>query len=102
MKYFDPKDVTSPADFINEVNVIYDGGDDSFSLAKVNWEGNDCIAIRWNVARREYDDAEKQNGNKQCVGMPSSHGYPVWFILPEELLDRSSEIWEKINNSIAV
>lgn len=97
MKYFKPEEVKSPQDFISSVTEIYDGGKDSFSLAKVVWEGEDCLAIRWNVARREWDSKEKINGEKKCVGLPSSHGYPIWFILPKEIVDRNSDVWKKID-----
>ncbi|MBI4932114.1 MAG: hypothetical protein HY841_15255 [Bacteroidetes bacterium] len=100
MKYFKPDKVTSPSDYVENVQVIYDGGKDSFSLAKIIWEGTECFAIRWNVARREWDDLEKQNGKKMCVGMPSSHGYPVWFVLPNDLLNADSEIQKLIKKHI--
>jgi hypothetical protein len=96
MIYVNPNAVKSPSDFIENIQVIFDGGENSYSLAKAEWEGRECFAIRWNVARREYDDPEKQADRKICIGMPSSHGYPVWFILPEDLLDRNSEIWQRI------
>ena len=97
MNYIRPNQVTSPQDYISNIRVLHDGGEGSFSIAMIEWEGNDCFAIRWNVARREWDDPEKQNGNKQCVGMPSSHGYPVWFVLPDEIIDTMSSIWNIIN-----
>ncbi len=100
MKYFKPEQVTSPADYVEDVVKIYDGGQDSFSLAKVKWNGTESIAIRWNVAEREWDDVEKNNGNKVCVGMPSSRGYPVWFILPKQLLIPGSEIMELIREHL--
>lgn len=102
MRYVRPDDVTSPTDFVEGVQVIFDGGPDSFSLARVQWEGKECFAMRWNIARREFDNPEKQMERKVCVGMPSSHGYPVWFILPDELLDRSSEIWNMIQKTLVV
>ncbi|MDP1728433.1 MAG: hypothetical protein Q8M15_16735 [Bacteroidota bacterium] len=89
MRYFNPKDVRSPRDFVEDVIVMHDGGSgeilsqNGFSLAKILWEGDYCYGIRWNVARREWDDPDKVSGLKICVGVPSSHGYPVWFILPE-------------------
>lgn len=96
MKYYKPENVISPQDYVDNVRVIYDGGEGSFSLAKLDWEENECFAIRWNVARREWDDDNKANDKAICVGMPSSHGYPVWFILPNELIDKNSEIWKKL------
>lgn len=88
--YHDPKTVTSPREFIETpINVIYDGGINSYSIAKFKWEGSECYGIRWNIARREYDDPEKASGRVKCVGMPSSHGLPVWFILPSDLIDKN-------------
>jgi hypothetical protein len=97
MDYIRPNQVTSPQDYISNVRVLHDGGENSFSIAMIEWEGNDCFAIRWNVARREWDDPEKQNENRHCVGMPSSHGYPVWFVLPDEIIDTRSGVWNIIN-----
>jgi len=96
MNYIDPQNVISPRDCVSNVEVLYDGGADSVSLAKIAWEGKDCFAIRWNVAKREWNDPKKQEGIKQCVGMPTSRGYPVWFVLPEEMLDTTSSLWKEI------
>ncbi|MCL6590701.1 MAG: hypothetical protein K6U80_12180 [Firmicutes bacterium] len=96
MEYFDPKDVTSPREFIEKVEVLYDGGADSFSFAKVQWEGESSFAIRWNVARREWDDPDKKSGNKKCIGMPSSRGNPVWFLLPKEILKEEKELRDSL------
>ena len=96
MKYCSPKDVISPADYVSNVQILYDGGNDSVSIASLEWEGNPCIAIRWNIARREWDDTEKKQDKKTCVGMPSSHGYPVWFILPDKLFDSKSDLYKAI------
>ena len=100
MIYTAPSNVSSPRDFISNVQVFFDGGANSFSLARVEWEGTSRIAVRWNIARREWDTPEKISNQRVCVGMPSSHGYPVWFILPDEILDRDSKIWKKINEEI--
>ena len=98
MKYFPPIKVISPTEYVSNVKVLYDGGDDSVSVASLEWEGNPCIAMRWNIARREWDDSEKIKNKKTCVGMPSSHGYPVWFILPEELFDSQSDLNKAIKD----
>lgn len=84
MKYYDPNSVQSPKDYIENVTVLFDGGPESFSIAFLEWEGGEAYAIRWNIARREWDDTDKIRETKICVGMPSSHGYPVWFVLPSE------------------
>ena len=64
MKYFPPIKVISPTDYVSNVKVLYDGGDDSVSVASLEWEGNPCIAMRWNIARREWDDSEKIKNKK--------------------------------------
>ncbi|MFP4243384.1 MAG: hypothetical protein ACLFTW_15560 [Chitinispirillaceae bacterium] len=96
MKYVKPEQVTSPQEYLSDISVVYDGGEKSFSIARINWDGTGQFAIRWNVARREWDDPSKQSEAKECVGMPSSRGYPVWFVLPDELMDKDSDVWEKI------
>ena len=88
IKYFDPMDVISPKDYLEVIEIIYSGNEDSYSLAKVRWDEEEAIAIRWNVAKREHNDSEKMSGKKKCVGMPSSHGYPVWFILPNDIIEK--------------
>ena len=65
--------------------MLYDGGVNGFSLARFRCDGTDHIGMRWNVARKEYDDPEKQAGNIKCLGTPSVKGVPSWFILPREL-----------------
>lgn len=99
MDYIRPDQVTSPQDYVSNVRVLHEGPEDSFSLAIIEWEGEDCFAIRWNVARREWDDPEKINETKQCVGMPSSHGYPVWFVLPNEMINPTSAVWKIIDKN---
>lgn len=87
MKYFNPEEVSSPRDLVKEIHVIFDGGENSFSIAELEWEGESCLGIRWNVGHREWDDPDKQDGSKICLGMPTSRAHPVWFILPEAFRD---------------
>lgn len=99
LRYHDPKTVISPKDYVKNVRVIFDGGTDasSFSIAKIEWDGNDCFAMRWNVARRELDDPDKKSGKKICMGLPTSHGKPVWFVIPIiDLLNPNSEVHKQI------
>jgi hypothetical protein len=97
--------VTSPKDCVSNIRVIYDGKDGSlpgthpFSLALLDWEGKTCFAIRWNVAQREWDDPQKNSNNRTCAGMPTSRGYPVWFILPDEIIKQDSKIWSLIRDA---
>lgn len=93
MIYYNPIEVTSPRDFVENVELIYDGGagdekgETGFSIVKLDWEGTPCHGMRWNVARREWDDADKVAETKICSGIPVSRGYPVWFIIPEQLVE---------------
>ncbi len=100
MKYKDPNKVISPKDTIKKVKVIYDGGDSSVSIAKIKWGKDEVIGIRWNVGMREWNNPDKKSGTKTCVGVPSSRGYPTWFILPKKLLNKNSEMWKKLNEVI--
>ncbi len=99
--YHDPATVTNPKKFIKQVDVLYNGGDDGFSLAVIDWEGTTHIGIRWNVAFKEQADTEKQAGRAMCDGSPSANGIPSWFILPRELFnpalfDRDSAAFMKL------
>lgn len=102
MLYKQPNTVTSPQDCVSNINVIFDGGTGSypFSVAKLDWDGVPCIAMRWNVGQREWDDPQKKNNNKECVGMPVSRGFPVWFVLPKEFFDQNSEVWKQIKSKL--
>jgi hypothetical protein len=53
-KYHDPSTVLSPLDCVDAVTTIFDGGinNGAFSIAKVVWQGDSKIAIRWNVNER--------------------------------------------------
>jgi len=60
----------NPSNF-KVVNVIFDN--DHFSIAYGVWEnGNKTLAMRW-------------NGEGDKPGYPKTFGYPVWFIVDEEL-----------------
>lgn len=80
--------VTSPKDCVDNVRVIYDGGavKGEFSVAVLEWQGNPCIGIRWNITERELYNPDKQSGKVICVGEPNSRGYATWFILPDSFL----------------
>lgn len=85
--YHDPHTVTNPKKFIKKVSVLYNGKEDGFSLAIIDWEGTDHIGIRWNVAIKEQSDPAKQQGLIKCDGSPAAKGIPSWFILPRELFN---------------
>ena len=84
-------------DAIKKVTVLHDGGADSISIAQIKWYDKDVMGIRWNVSMREQVDPDKENGKKECLGMPTSTGHPVWFIVPDEFLDRDSDLWREID-----
>ncbi len=104
-KYHEPQNVLSPRRCVNSVTPLYDGGEDeAFSLAIVNWQGKDCIGIRWNITHGEWDDENKKSGQVTCVGEPNSRGYPTWFILPDDFLNQiingDSEIINVIKSAL--
>lgn len=84
MNYIKPADVLSPKGSLEIIRIIKDGGEDSFSLAEIRWEGELGIGIRWNVSSGEWYDDDKIKGLKECIGTPSSRGYSTWFVLPKE------------------
>ena len=84
MKYNHPAQVRSPRGYAKHITPLFDGGEESFSIAILeNSDGNHNIGIRWNVSEKEWDDTRKTGEGKVCIGMPQSRGYSVWFILPD-------------------
>jgi hypothetical protein len=82
-----PNDVESPVPLVKNIRVIYDGGvnrETCFSVAELDWDGDRCLAIRWNVSHKEWDVPVKASDQVVCRGMPTSHGVPIWFVLPDE------------------
>jgi len=75
MAYIDPKEVLSPKNSVEDIEVVYDSGPVpySWSVVTLKWEGKDSVGIRWN------GDEERSKGT------PQSRGNPTWFIVPEEL-----------------
>jgi len=94
--------VLSPKDCVNSVAPIYDGGpiQGEYSVAIIDWQGRECIGIRWNINERELDSQDKVSGKVTCMGEPNSRGYPTWFIIPDAFLTalshRGNNISEKI------
>lgn len=71
---FNPKDAISPRANWQLIDVLYEG--EHWSMALGLWKsGNDkwcpVLAQRW-------------NGDKGEKGNPTAHGFPTWFVLPEE------------------
>lgn len=77
MSYTPPGLVLSPKGRVEDLNVVYDGGEESWSLAKMKWDGDKAVGIRWNGG----SDDKRFPG----IGNPQSRGVPTWFILPDEV-----------------
>ena len=78
MTYTDPSTVYTPKGRITDLKVLHDGGQDSWSLATMKWDGAEVIGMRWNGG---------MNNGKPTVGNPQSRGKPTWFVLPSEVGD---------------
>ncbi len=84
--YHDPRNVLSPKDKVESIEVVYDSGpvERSWSVVRLRWEGETAVGIRWN------GDSESSKG------LPQVRGNPAWFILPHELesevLDAAEEL----------
>ncbi len=75
MAFVSPSTVLSPRNRVSHVEVIYDGGPDSWSVASLQWDGEDVVGIRWN------------GSDGSGVGSPQSRGLPTWFIVAGEIQD---------------
>ncbi|KMK82603.1 hypothetical protein [Pectobacterium brasiliense] len=73
MKYTDPSAVISPKSSVSSVRVIEDKKEGSFAITKLNYEGRETLACRWN------------GGENEPAGHPNSRGIPTWFIIPDEM-----------------
>ena len=78
MSYTNPSTVKSPKDRVKDVEVVFDKGpkEGSWSIAKLKFDGEDAVGIRWNG-----------EVSKPGVGTPSSRSNPTWFIVPNEIAD---------------
>ena len=68
-----PHDVKSPKDHWVLIDVLIENHD--WSLAAGEWDGERCLAARWN------------GDDKRPKGNPVSHGMPTWFVLPREFTE---------------
>ena len=74
MSYLQPQAVTAPKDLWSFIGVVYDRGEDDVSVVFGEWNGDSCLASRWNGS---LNDPRREKGN------PISHQHPTWFILPD-------------------
>jgi hypothetical protein len=72
MAYPLPQTVRSPRAHWTLIDVLYDGGEESYSIAVGIWDEDPVLAIRWN------------GSDETPTGNPQSRGLPTWFIMPEE------------------
>ena len=74
MPYVDPQSVVAPRKQIRSVEVIYNSapGHGGWSIARLDWNGDQALGIRWN------------GDESSAIGNPQSHGLPTWFVVPEE------------------
>jgi hypothetical protein len=82
MGYIDPRTVLSPKNSVSDVEIIFNTGptSNSWSVARLRWDGEPAVGIRWNGG--------EEGGTK---GNPQSRGNPTWFIVPVELAERVLE-----------
>lgn len=95
MSYTTPDMVVSPKSRITPpLEVLYDGGEegqgDGFSIAKLKWDNQDAVAIRWN--------GSTDSQIASIAGTPQSRGLPTWFILPDILGVEAEKIAKELNS----
>ena len=71
--YISPHAVKSPKEHWLLIDVVVERP--GWSLAVGEWDGDRCLAARWN------GDDDRPKGN------PVSHGMPTWFVLPPEFVE---------------
>jgi hypothetical protein len=87
----DPLTVTSPKRSVAEISVVYDGGvgvegDEwtGWCVVRLLWDGQPRVGIRWN------GEIGKDGG------MPNSHGWPTWFVVPQPLGEALVELVDRL------
>lgn len=88
MSYVDPRTVIAPRSRITSVEVLYDGGKGGWSVARLEFDGKECLGMRWNGGDEEPG-----------IGNPQSRGRPTWFVVPNEFADIVRDEVEKLGNS---
>jgi hypothetical protein len=88
MAYINPQTVVAPRNRISSVEILYNNGPDGWSVARLEFDGKECLGIRWNGGVQE-----------QGIGNPQSRGKPTWFVIPSDLTDVVLEKIEKLGDS---
>lgn len=70
MSYLRPQEVLSPKKRIGGIlEVVHDPGEDGMAVARIIWDSEPVIAVRWN------------GNSRQPLGNPMSRRQPTWFVL---------------------
>jgi hypothetical protein len=90
MAYVDPMTVVSPRNRLRSVDILFnsDPGRGGWSVALLDFDGDECIGIRWNGSEGEPG-----------IGNPQSRARPTWFVVPEELAGVVRERTEQLADS---
>ena len=88
MAYVNPESVVAPRNKVESVEVLYNGGPGRWSVARLQYDGEERVGIRWN-------GADDEGG----IGNPQSRGRPTWFVVPKELADVIREEVEKFEDT---
>jgi hypothetical protein len=70
MSYIGPEEVLSPRKRVGRIiEVIHDPGENGMSVARIVWDEEPVVAIRWN------------GNSEQPLGNPMSRRQPTWFVV---------------------
>ena len=70
MAYVVPEQVLSPKKRVGGIiEVIHDPGENGMSVAKIIWDDEPVVAVRWN------------GNSEQPLGNPMSRRQPTWFVV---------------------
>ncbi len=72
MSYVRPEEVWSPRKRVGGIiEVIHDPGENGMSVARIIWDEEPVVAVRWN------------GNSEQPLGNPMSRRHPTWFVVDE-------------------
>lgn len=94
MSYVAPEEVLSPKKRVGRVlEVIHDPGENGMSVARIIWDDEPVVAVRWN------------GNSKQPLGNPMSRRRPTWFVVDgyaaHSVEQAAREAAERSPNSLA-
>ena len=88
MAYVNPETVLTPRNRVTSVEILYSSGQGGWSLARLEFDDEDRLGIRWNGSEQEPG-----------IGNPQSRGRPTWFVVPKELADVIRDEIEEFGDS---